>query len=99
MEGYTVVRNGLYITGSVFSDKIIVYHKVYPERTTMFYLLRRSRYQGISNRMMYPVHIGKMSRSMALIIDCLLRICIDSRHARKYLLVILRNIGYLLSLY
>lgn len=82
-----------------FSDKIIVHHKVYPERTTMLYLLKRSWYQGVSDRLTYPVEIRKIFRRLGQILSCLLRILIDPKHARNYLLLISKNTGYLSALF
>lgn len=53
----------------VFKGDIKVYHKLYSNRLTMPYLLRRARYDGVSEHIIYPKSIKKT-------LECLKRIMI-----------------------
>lgn len=55
----------------IFQKDLEVYHKIYPNRLTMFYLMRRAWYDSISECIMYPAseYLRKMLGSDDIVFD------------------------------
>jgi len=82
-----------------FIDKMIVHHKVYPKRTTMPYLIKRSWYQGVSERLAFPPKIARATaRQFMRIMFYLIRMVVDRKNARYHFLTIVGKMGYVFSL-
>jgi GT2 family glycosyltransferase len=85
----------------VFEKDLEVYHKVYPNRLTMSYLLRRVWYQGITECIQYPVstHLRKTLGCFRLIVVYLIKMLINRKNMRYYLIKMVAQLGFIFGLF
>lgn len=81
----------------VFKKNLIVYHKIYPNRLTMSYLLKRVWYNGISECIMYSIseYPKKILGCIRRIIVYMLKMLIDYKNIRYYLIRIVAQLGFI----
>ncbi|MDH5266422.1 MAG: glycosyltransferase [Candidatus Bathyarchaeota archaeon] len=77
-----------------FSNRMKVWHKISPKRLSMVFLFKRAWWQGISNRVQYPVNTIGSLRNIGGIASCMLRILFTPRRSRYFLLRLLEKSGY-----
>ncbi len=83
----------------VFNHRMKVWHKINSKRISMIFLFRRAWWQGISNRVQYPVNLKMVSRTIGGTISCLLRTLFTPKHSRYYLLRFIEKLGYFFGLF
>lgn len=82
----------------LFNPQIIVYHKVYPHRLTMKYLIERVFWDGKSNFIMKPTNYKTIILIIINIITNISRCIIYPMKFKRYVLNIVRQIGYLFAI-
>lgn len=81
----------------IFKKELVVYHKIYPNRLTMHYLLRRVWYDSVSECIMYPVSeyprklLGCIKRTAVYIV----KMVIDYKKFRYYLIKLVAQVGFI----
>lgn len=83
----------------VFSEKMKVWHKANPSRMSMVFLFKRAWFQGVSNRLQYPIGLKLFLRMIGGMISCIVRIMFSPKHARYNALLLLQKLGYLVALF
>ena len=85
----------------VFQKDLEVYHKVYPNRLTMIYLMRRAWYESISECIMYPTseYLRKTLGCFRRMLYYLVRMLMDNKNMRYYLVKIVAQIGFLYGIF
>ncbi|MFX0135406.1 MAG: glycosyltransferase [Candidatus Hodarchaeota archaeon] len=82
----------------LFNPQIIVYHKVYPHRLTIKYLIERVFWQGKSDFIMKTTNYKTMPKIIKNIITNMVRCIIYPIEFKRYVLNIVRQIGYLFAI-
>ena len=81
----------------LFISNMKVYHKIYPHRLTMWYLMKRSWWQGRSDFMRHPGSYRRIPKIVVRIMVKLLKCVLYPTQFRKWILTIIYDLGYLFS--
>ncbi|MDW8033964.1 MAG: glycosyltransferase [Nitrososphaerota archaeon] len=85
----------------IFDKELEVYHKISQNRLTLYYLLRRAWYDGISECIMYSKvkHIRKTFGCFKRLVVFSIKMLLDRKNLRYYLVKIVAQLGFIFGIF
>ena len=81
-----------------FIPEMVVYHRVYPFRLTMIYLLRRSWWGGVTGYLTSSLAYKRTLRKIGRMVSCLLKVILFPKNSRRWILTFTYNFGFLFAM-